>query len=48
MLGNASVRVIENYPKQKFTFQIETESRKYVLSTKSEYDMFQWIIAIQG
>ena len=29
-------------------FQIENENRKYILSTKSQYDLEQWVFAIQG
>jgi hypothetical protein len=49
MLNNASIHILENGPKsQKFCFQIENENRKYVLSTKSQYDLDQWVFAIQG
>jgi hypothetical protein len=48
MLSNATVNIIENYTKQKYAFQLENESRKYILSTKSDYDMWQWVITIQG
>lgn len=34
--------------KHKHCFEIATENRKYILATKSEYDLTQWIYAIQG
>jgi len=35
MLNNAEAHILENFPKQKFCFQIINENRKYILSTKS-------------
>lgn len=49
MLSNAQIHILENFSKQyKHVFQIENENRKYILSTKSPYDLEQWVFAIQG
>ena len=48
MLSNATIHILENYSKQKYCFQIENDNRKYILSTKSQYDLDQWVYAIQG
>jgi hypothetical protein len=49
MLSNAQIHILENFSKQfKHVFQIENENRKYILSTKSQYDLEQWVFAIQG
>jgi hypothetical protein len=41
MLGNAQIQIVSNteYKSQKYCFEIENENRKYVLSTKSQYDL---------
>jgi len=41
MLNNASIQVVEQgtYKSQKFCFEIENENRKYVIATKSQYDL---------
>ena len=47
MLSNAQIHILENFGKQfKYVFQIENENRKYILSTKSQYDLEQWVFAI--
>lgn len=49
MLSNANIRFLENFSKKfKYVFQIENENRKYILSTKSQYDLEQWVFAIHG
>jgi hypothetical protein len=50
MLSNAAISVIppNTYKSQKFCLEIENENRKYILSTKSEYDLNQWFWAIKG
>lgn len=48
MLSNAQIHILENFHKQKYCFQIENDNRKYQLSTKSRYDMEQWVQAIMG
>lgn len=50
MLSNsASIHILENFNRSyKYCFQIENENRKYILSTKSQYDLDQWVFAIQG
>lgn len=48
MLGNAQIQILSQteYKSQKHCFEIENENRKYVLSTKSQYDLDQWVYAI--
>jgi hypothetical protein len=46
MLTNATICIV-HHPKQKYCFEIENDNRKYLLSTKSEYDLNQWFFAIQ-
>ena len=50
MLNNASIQVVDQgiYKGQKYCLEIENENRKYVLSTKSQYDLNQWFWAIKG
>lgn len=38
MLSNATICIV-NYTKQKHCFEIENDNRKYILSTKSQYDL---------
>lgn len=47
MLSNATICTV-SIPKQKYCFEIENDNRKYILATKSQYDLYQWIYAIQG
>lgn len=50
MLTNAAIHLLPQsppmYPKHKYAFQIKNENRVYVLSTKSLYDLEQWVFAI--
>lgn len=48
MLSNATIHILESFNKEKFCFQIENDNRKYILRTKSQYDLDQWVYAIQG
>ena len=50
MLTNASIQVVDQgtFKGQKYCLEIENENRKYVLSTKSQYDLNQWFWAIKG
>jgi len=50
MLNTASIQVVDQgtYKGQKYCMEIENENRKYVLSTKSQYDLNQWYFAIKG
>ncbi|CDW72170.1 leucine rich repeat-containing protein [Stylonychia lemnae] len=50
MLSNATIQIIQmtKLTKQKYCFEIENDNRKYILSTKSQYDLDQWVYAIQG
>jgi hypothetical protein len=48
MLNNAKIHLLkETKLSQKFCFQIENENRKYILASKSQYDLDQWVFAIQ-
>eukprot|EP00347_Sterkiella_histriomuscorum_P016537 403352814 len=47
MLSNAQIATV-SIPKQKYCFEIENDNRKYILATKSQYDLDQWVYAIQG
>lgn len=49
MLSNATIHILEGTKlSQKFCFQIENENRKYILASKSQYDLDHWVFAIQG
>ena len=47
MLSNATIhRLSEAINGKKFCFEIENENRKYILATKSLYDMEEWLYSI--
>ena len=49
MLNNAKINLLEGAKlSQKLCFQIENDNRKYILASKSQYDLDQWVFAIKG